>query len=802
MSAPVIEQDAAPVADVPENATAIRLPVMAVEGLETADGRYLAPGAISHRTLPITLYAQIQTPNGGQGHDNSVIAGAITAMERIPGPEVISKATGEPFPEGTYIWSGTKAWIYNNVRFTQDGPTVLDMVRDRALSGNSVDLSDIIAEREYPPGTEDDPEAQPIRVTLHQGVIGASTLVGLPAFPDAYVELDGEAMTPDDGQVITASAISWRSVELGDDCAACRTGNPLPREQFVADGEAPVVHRGGMIALVPAEPSALAVEGGDPEEELHLTLAYLGDDVSDMTEAQREAVHNLGRSLAETREAIEARVFAHAHFNPDGGPDGDRDPCAVYLIGDGASLADDRETLLAQLRENLGWASMPEQHAPFVPHVTAGFGVDVGALSFTGPVKFDRVRVALGGDVTDYPMGGGEALVASALPVLPYAAFSMPEPDAYTAPYITEPDANGYRYYAGHIARWDACHIGFQGKCVTPPRSRSKYANFHLGLARTERGDIMAGVVTFNRSDQLRGGHADIRLSARDAAEHYDNTATVGADVVLVDGKFGPWACGVVRTDLTGEELHRFRMSMPSGDWRRIAGGLDLVGVLHVNTPGFSGPRALVASGEPLALVAGAQPYPGYEGSVGPFESEYASPHVYARDVASGAGNCMCGSAPDDPLHPELAPGVPNPNAGLVEDGAVSCDDDPSFTAAHAAALSLIAELTGIPQEEGISPADALFLAHVDLTVAVHGAELANWVEKAGGLPSYIKRIAKHLQEGGMDESRAIATAVNAAKKMCATGDTNWPGSQEVSAGSRAEACAAVAEWEAKKAKS
>jgi hypothetical protein len=52
-----------------------------------------------------------------------------------------------------------------------------------------------------------------------------------------------------------------------------------------------------------------------------------------------------------------------------------------------------------------------------------------------------------------------------------------------------------------------------------------------------------------------------------------------------------------------------------------------------------------------------------------------------------------------------------------------------------------------------------------------------------------------------MDESRAIATAVNAAKKMCATGDTNWPGSQEVNAGSRAEACAAVAEWEQKKSK-
>lgn len=52
--------------------------------------------------------------------------------------------------------------------------------------------------------------------------------------------------------------------------------------------------------------------------------------------------------------------------------------------------------------------------------------------------------------------------------------------------------------------------------------------------------------------------------------------------------------------------------------------------------------------------------YPGYEGSVGPFKNEYNKPHVYARDVHSGAGNCVCGLAPQDEIHPELAPGVPN----------------------------------------------------------------------------------------------------------------------------------------------
>lgn len=78
--------------------------------------------------------------------------------------------------------------------------------------------------------------------------------------------------------------------------------------------------------------------------------------------------------------------------------------------------------------------------------------------------------------------------------------------------------------------------------------------------------------------------------------------------------------------------------------------------------------------------------------------------------------------------------------------------------------------------------------------------EATNWVDQQGGLPSYISRIEKHLERKGMSKSHAIATAVNVAKKMCATGDTNWPGFQQVNAGSKADACAAVARWNAMKA--
>lgn len=76
-----------------------------------------------------------------------------------------------------------------------------------------------------------------------------------------------------------------------------------------------------------------------------------------------------------------------------------------------------------------------------------------------------------------------------------------------------------------------------------------------------------------------------------------------------------------------------------------------------------------------------------------------------------------------------------------------------------------------------------------------------NWVDRAGGLPSLIERVAKHLHyERGYEIGRSIATAVNWAKKMCSTG-TAFGGKVKVKGASQAAACKAVAQWEAKKAK-
>lgn len=160
-------------------------------------------------------------------------------------------------------------------------------------------------------------------------------------------------------------------------------------------------HTGGMIALIPraSDQEQLAVRGGDKAAELHLTLVYLGDDVSGLTVSQRNHLSSWTAAVAADLGVVEGRAFAHALFNPDGYAD--RDPCAVYLIGDCSPLS----ALRMALQPTDRGIDFPEQHEPFVPHITAGYGIPFARLSYTGPVVFDRLRLALGGEYVDYPLG-------------------------------------------------------------------------------------------------------------------------------------------------------------------------------------------------------------------------------------------------------------------------------------------------------------------------------------------------------------------------------------------------------------
>jgi hypothetical protein len=150
----------------------------------------------------------------------------------------------------------------------------------------------------------------------------------------------------------------------------------------------------------------------------------------------------------------------------------------------------------------------------------------------------------------------------------------------------------------GHIAAWHVNHIGMPN-ATKPPRSRSNYAYFHTGVCRTDTGkDMPVGQLT------LAGGHASLRADAAQAAKHYDDTASAIADVHAGEDKYGIWVAGALRPEVNEAQIRALRASAPSGDWRPIGGSLELVAVCQVNVPGFPIARAMVASGEVVALVA------------------------------------------------------------------------------------------------------------------------------------------------------------------------------------------------------
>lgn len=214
-----------------------------------------------------------------------------------------------------------------------------------------------------------------------------------------------------------------------------------------------------------------------------------------------------------------------------------------------------------------------------------------------------------------------DSLTAAAIPTAPPEAwFKDPQLTGPTA-LVVEDDGRVY----GHIAAWGTCHIGQVGKCVEPPTSPSNYAYFRTGALRTAEGTSVAvGHLTMGT------GHAGPRDSANAAAEHYDNTGTVFADVAAGEDAYGIWVAGSLRPGITSEQVRVARSAPISGDWRTIRGALELVGALAVNVPGFPVPRphGLLASGEVRSLQA--------SGVVAHDDSAARASHPSSRDAGDG----------------------------------------------------------------------------------------------------------------------------------------------------------------------
>lgn len=155
-----------------------------------------------------------------------------------------------------------------------------------------------------------------------------------------------------------------------------------------------------MIAFVPSEQEvqhiALDSDGSLPAEELHVTVMFLGGDEDDIPQETFDRARQVAESMADKFAPFEARVAGAATL-------GDEDPPANVMLMNSA----DMDEIKAAVWDEMDGAEFREQYRPWIPHMTLAYGyAEVPNLN---TVRFDRIRVAVDDQVTDFELSGEPA---------------------------------------------------------------------------------------------------------------------------------------------------------------------------------------------------------------------------------------------------------------------------------------------------------------------------------------------------------------------------------------------------------
>ncbi|CAL9612844.1 hypothetical protein SUDANB1_05662 [Streptomyces sp. enrichment culture] len=218
------------------------------------------------------------------------------------------------------------------------------------------------------------------------------------------------------------------------------------------------VHTGAMVALIPTAEDAqrLALDDGEPADELHCTLAYLGEG-ADWTEDQRNELAGLVRARAEALGGpVKARAFGVNHWNP--GDEG----VWVWPVGDdresdGPGLDDAHNLVTDALESTHERPEVPQQHTPWAAHVTGTYTGDTWPLApmteRLGPLTFDRIRLAFAGEHIDIPLTS-ELEAAMDEDEMPGSVRAWTTPEGTALAYLNEETGDG-RIFAADALYWD-----------------------------------------------------------------------------------------------------------------------------------------------------------------------------------------------------------------------------------------------------------------------------------------------------------------------------------------------------------
>jgi len=539
--------------------------VIGVEGELTGDGRLIEPNALRWENLPLPL-RYVSSDVGA--HDGAVVVGRITSITRADGGQIL----GEGDFDVSSTWGAEAArqvgeGLTNGVSMDLDDVDFELRIAGELMEDDGLLLPMFLASESLDAGedTEDTPSDEPetdadgrvtvatmnaddeVRVTT-SGRIRAATIVAIPAFVNARIELTGEqAEDASLGAGLEAHSAGSTGRVLALDGVGFR-----PEAQW---GTARVHHRGWSESEVQGRgPSALGeYAGSDP------TGPDRGPHLPEHTVLQRIQALRAGNGSGE-----------HGAVQPGA--------CFVAV--------------------NHLWVWAPIQRTEHA----AGDAPTQGWFHVRG-ADLSSLQVRPRSEPADLGRGvGSDSRVGltAAVPVDPPAAW-------FSNPNLREPTAMHYgddgRVY-GHMALWGTCHVGIgqhNGTCTPPPHSASNYQHFHTGALRTAEGsEIAVGHITLDTR------HAPGAANAVRAMAHYDHTGMVAADVRVGEDSHGIWVAGALRPDVTPTQMRDLRSAPLSGDWRRIGFALEMVASLCVNVPGYGVPRpsGLVAGGAVVSLVA------------------------------------------------------------------------------------------------------------------------------------------------------------------------------------------------------
>lgn len=584
--------------------------VATIEGSPTGDNRMFKEGALTNRPLPLPLRYEFVGTHGGDTSEVAVI-GRIDEMWR----------EGNEYRYRGVIFPG-KTW----------GPEAIEGIIDGSLTGVSVEIDAVVydpdheaakmadLERAMDSGDQVDVALQNLNVFSEARVCGF-TIVPIPAYHEAYIglgpdfpdELNEEQLAALEACGCLSGEDEFRDVSTEERKKLADEGKAMP------DGSFPIAN----------------------VEDLRNAIQAIGR--AKDPEAVRRFIKKRARELGEEALIPEdwssmAEAIANApikYYDPDGN-EMSRDE---WLASDAFS------TYAPGTKDGPGWITHPRATARIRRYWVRGKGA--AKIRWGVPGDFNRCRRQLAKYVQNpewlaglcanmhkeaigvWPgqetgRGRHALMAAGAKPAPLFTLTAAAAPAVAPAEWFENPNLSGPtalqvdldtgRIY-GHLATWGVCHIGIPGACTTAPRSTSNYAFFRTGLVRTEEGtEVPVGHIT------LATGHAPIKATAQAAAAHYDNTGSVVADVAAGEDQYGIWVAGALRSGVDMEQATILKAASLSGDWRTIGGyGLELVGALAVNVPGFPIPRtALAASGErqeslvaagilePVAVVASA----------------------------------------------------------------------------------------------------------------------------------------------------------------------------------------------------